>query len=76
MPKFYVWKGDWALGYVSTTELWDFSKISEVLSPYFGHSPGHSTRYSVARKATGKKSFLYQILGSLLLMINQTCFKN
>ena len=76
MPKFYVWKGDRVLGYISTTQFWDFPNISQVLSPYFGHSPGHSTRHSVARKATFKKSFLCQILGSLSLVINQTCFKN
>ena len=27
LPKFNFWKGDWALGYVST-QIWDFSNIS------------------------------------------------
>ena len=49
LPKFNFWKGDWALGYVST-QIWDFPNISlfpKILSR------------SATREATRVPSLLY-----------------
>ena len=51
LPKFNFWKGDWALGYVST-QIWDFSNIS--LFPKI-----LSLKSSTTREATRIASLLY-----------------
>ena len=51
LPTFNFWKGDWALGYVST-QLWDFTDISlfpKILTlKSFGNSWGNSyTKFAI-----------------------------
>ena len=51
LPKFNLWKGDWALGYVSI-QIWDFPNISLfpkiLILKWFGNSWGNSyTKFAI-----------------------------
>ena len=64
LPKFKLWKGDWALGYVST-QIWAFSNIS--LFPKI---------LNLKIKVNRIPSWLYQISRFVLVVVNPICLEH
>ena len=81
LPEFNFWKGDWALGYVST-QIWDFPNISwfpKILSlKSFGNWWGNScTKFAITiwHISHLKQSLLFpQPIDSLPFVVEMRCY--